>query len=323
MRPLRVVDVAPAVEGALGSGEIGKGWAGQHLGLEAAVEAFVLAHGLRMIGPRMADPDAVLDQPDPERSERATRSVAPGRAVVGDQPLRQAVAAEGDDELLPDRLGPLVGTGRKHHGEARVIVEHGQRMQPAVCKATWPLKSICHNSLGRARSKRVKADWPPPCAPTRSRAAARSPSPSRAPERFLPQILQPPGDLAATPGRMLRTHRKHCLLRNRSALRWRIPRTTRQLLKPRLPFEPPTLQPLVAGRRADAEATAQLPNIRPFHRRQHHKFQSRVHPATSWNGIRQPPYSLPKVSTMSPNTCPPCPRSEQWRGCGACGANPR
>jgi len=108
MRPLRVVDIAPAVEGALGSGEIGKGWAGQHLSLEAAVEAFVLAHGLWMIGPRMADLDAVLDQPDPERSERATGAVAPGRTVVGDQPLRQAVAAEGDDELMPDRLRPLV-----------------------------------------------------------------------------------------------------------------------------------------------------------------------------------------------------------------------
>src|SRR5216684_8195240 len=78
VRPLRVVDVAPAVEGAFGGDEIGEGRAGQHLGLEAAVEAFVLAHGLWMIGPRMADLDAMLDQPDPERSERAARSVAPG-----------------------------------------------------------------------------------------------------------------------------------------------------------------------------------------------------------------------------------------------------
>ena len=84
MRPLGVVDDAPALEGALGSGEIGKGRTGQHLGLEGAVEAFVLALGLRMIGPRVADADALLDQPDAERGERAARSVAPGRAVVGD-----------------------------------------------------------------------------------------------------------------------------------------------------------------------------------------------------------------------------------------------
>src|SRR5207237_4730714 len=114
VRPLRVVDVAPAVESALGGSEIGEGQAGQHLGLEAAVEALVLAHGLRMIGSRMADADAKLDQPDPERSERAARSVAPGRTIVGDQPLRQTVAAEGDDELLSDRRGLLVGASRKH-----------------------------------------------------------------------------------------------------------------------------------------------------------------------------------------------------------------
>src|SRR5665647_228891 len=131
VRPLRVVDVAPAVEGAFGGGEIDEGRAGQHLGLEAAVEAFVLAHGLWMIGPRMADLDAMLDQPDPERSERVARSVAPGRTVVGDQPVGQPVAAEGGDELLADRLGLLVGAGRKHHGETRMIVEHGQRMKPA------------------------------------------------------------------------------------------------------------------------------------------------------------------------------------------------
>jgi hypothetical protein len=65
VRLLGVVDVAPAVEGALGSGEIGEGRSGQYLGLEAAMEAFVLAHGLWMIGPRMADLDAMLDQPDP------------------------------------------------------------------------------------------------------------------------------------------------------------------------------------------------------------------------------------------------------------------
>jgi hypothetical protein len=70
----------------------------------------------------------------------------------------ESVRIEGDDELLPDRLGLFVGTGRKHHGEARVIVEHGQRMKPASVQGDVPLKSICHNSFGRARSNRVKAD---------------------------------------------------------------------------------------------------------------------------------------------------------------------
>ena len=40
--PLRVVDTAPAFEGAFGGGEIGERRTGQHFGLEAAMEAFVL-----------------------------------------------------------------------------------------------------------------------------------------------------------------------------------------------------------------------------------------------------------------------------------------
>src|SRR5882757_10321154 len=88
----------------------------------------------------MADPDAMLDQPDPERGERAAWSVAPGRTIVGDQPLRQAIAAEGDDELLSNGLGLFVGAGGKHHGEARMIVEHGQRMKPASVQGYVPLE---------------------------------------------------------------------------------------------------------------------------------------------------------------------------------------
>ena len=271
------------------------------VGVPVAAEALVLAHGLWMIGPRMADLDAVLDQPDPERSERATWAVAPGRTVVGDQPLRQAVAAEGDDELLPDLLGPLVGTGCTHHGEARVIVEHGQgmkRVQGHVAlevhlpQLVWPCPLEAGEG-GLAATVCAQLD-PMPLQDRRHRRRRRN--------RFLPQILQSPGDLAAAPGRMLRTHREHCFLRHRSAARWRIPRTARQLLKPRHPFEPPTLQPLVAGRWADAEATAQLPNIRPFDRRQHHKFRSRVHPADLVE--RHPTASLIRC-----RKCPRCLRT--------------
>src|SRR5581483_3501471 len=115
VRSLRIVDIAPALESARGGGNIGEGWNGQQFGLEAAVEALVLAHGLRMIGPRMADPDALLDQPNAKRSERAARAIAPRRTIVGDQPFGQAVAADCDDQLLLDRLGPLVGASRKRH----------------------------------------------------------------------------------------------------------------------------------------------------------------------------------------------------------------
>ena len=51
MRPLEVVDLAPDVEGSLNLDEPVEALEGEDLGLERAVEAFVLAAALRMIGP--------------------------------------------------------------------------------------------------------------------------------------------------------------------------------------------------------------------------------------------------------------------------------
>src|SRR5205814_7249039 len=82
----------------------------------------------------------------------------------------------------------------------------------------------------------------------------------------------------------------------------------RRLWSPRLlpkaghPVEPPTLQPLVASRRADAEATAQLPNVGSFFRGQHHKLQSRVHP-------RHLAERHPTASLLSCRKCPRCLRT--------------
>ena len=79
VRPLRVVDVAPALERRSARRDRRSG-AGSTSAL-AAVEAFVLAHGLWMIGPRMADPYAVLDQPDPERGITVARPSPQGEPL--------------------------------------------------------------------------------------------------------------------------------------------------------------------------------------------------------------------------------------------------
>src|SRR6478609_1703376 len=91
---------------------------------------------------------------------------------------------------------------------------------------------------------------------------------------------------------------KHCLLRDCSAARRRTVRPTRLLQKPRDPGRLPALQPLVASRRADAKATAQMPNVSPFYRRQHHKLQSRVHPG----------HLAERHPTASLIRCRKCPR---------------
>src|SRR6185437_11148071 len=58
----------------------------------------------------------------------------------------------------------------------------------------------------------------------------------------------------------------------------------------------------VAGRRADPEPAAQLPNIGPFLRSQHHKLQSRVHP-------RHLVKRHPTASLIRCRKCPRCLRT--------------
>ena len=63
MWPLEVVDLAPGIEGALRLGKIAEAAQCEHLGIERAMEAFVLAPALRMIWAAVNDRDAELEQP--------------------------------------------------------------------------------------------------------------------------------------------------------------------------------------------------------------------------------------------------------------------
>ena len=274
------------------------------------MEAFVLAHGLRMIGPRVADPDALLDQPDPERGVRVARSVAPGRTVVCDQPLGQTVASEGEMSCCLTvsvcSLAQAASTTAKREWSSSTVSGWSR---PA-CRATWPLKSICHNSFGRVSlepgevrtgRRRVR--------PVRSHAASGSPSPSRAPESL--RVPDPSGacDLAAAPGRMLRAHRKHGFLPWLRRCATRFLRSTRRFLKPRHPVAAANA-PAICSRssgspRSDGTACRTLA---PSSSANHHKFQSRC-PFRTPRGTASDSLldSLSKVSTMSPNTRPPVP----------------
>jgi hypothetical protein len=184
-----------------------------------------------------------------------------------------------------------------------VIVEHGQRMKPAGVQGNVALEVHLPQFVrprplepgkGRRAATMCAQFDPMPPQDRRHRRGGRN--------RFPAQILQSPGDLATAPGRMLRTYRKDSFFRHCGAARRRILRPARQFVKPRHPLQPPTFQPLVAGRRAHPEATAQLPNIGAFYRSQHHKFQSRVHSGSLVE--RHPTASLIRC-----RKCPRCLRT--------------
>ena len=82
VRAAGVVDLAPGVKGALGLSQIGQPVGGQHLGLEGAVEALVLALGLRMIGSSVDHADAQIEQPDGQRRMPLTAAAgSPGEPL--------------------------------------------------------------------------------------------------------------------------------------------------------------------------------------------------------------------------------------------------
>ena len=64
VRPLKIVDFTPAIEGVLHLGEITKAPEREHLILQRAMEALVLAAALRMIGAAVPDFAAELEQPN-------------------------------------------------------------------------------------------------------------------------------------------------------------------------------------------------------------------------------------------------------------------
>lgn len=129
---LAVVDLTPAVEGGLGVLEAAQWIEGQHFGGQAAVEALVLAAALRMVRLGVDGLHAELEQPQLQRRPLSGPAAAPWRAVVDIDRLGQAMVAESPFQASSHGLRLLVGAGRQADGEARMVVDHRQGMQPGA-----------------------------------------------------------------------------------------------------------------------------------------------------------------------------------------------
>ena len=75
---------------------------------------------------------------------------APGRPIVHQHCGCLDVAAKRAGQHAAHGLAALIGASLKHEREARMVVEHGVSgwQRPRLSKGKWPLKSICHSSLG-------------------------------------------------------------------------------------------------------------------------------------------------------------------------------
>src|SRR6187402_16381 len=103
VRALQIVDHAPGVEGALDLRQGAEGAHGKHLCVKRAMEALVLAAALRVARSGMHHPDAELEQPHLQPGPASAGRIAPWRAVIDIESLRQAIAAERSRQMFLHR----------------------------------------------------------------------------------------------------------------------------------------------------------------------------------------------------------------------------
>src|ERR1700730_5658329 len=279
VRTHQVVAVAEAIELALAVLEAGEVEVAQDFELKRAMEALVLALGLRMIRTTVADSDAEPNQPQAKGGERVISLRAPRSAVVHQNRGRQAIAAKGVDEHGAYGFATLVGAGLKHQREARMVVEHGQRMAAgAIEEGEVALEVHLPQLVGYRSLKALKG--------TRRRRslieqtmAAQDTADSARREFGAALEDQPSGHLASAPtAKHPASYSEHMLFevrRGEHRAAWRPPRV---ILETAAAFQGVTLQPLVAGLRRDPEPPAELAPISALLHRQLHKLLAQQHP---------------------------------------------
>lgn len=118
---LEIVEIAKAIKVFLAVAQVAKLPPVQQLDPERAMEALILALGLRMIGTRMTHPHPQAQQPYGERGEGMLGIAAPGRPVVHRHPIGQPIAPKGLGQARLHGRALLVGTGVKQDIKARMV----------------------------------------------------------------------------------------------------------------------------------------------------------------------------------------------------------
>src|SRR6266566_539644 len=169
MRSHVIVAVAPLVKPRLHSGEISKDSMGQYLDFQTAMKAFVFTLSLRMIRTTVTDRDTQPQQPNRQWRVLMRQVVTPGRAVVHQHPLGQAITAKSGRQLLLHGAGLLVAARLQAERITRMIVEHGQRMTALMIAQTKValeihlpelIRSLLFESLIRAHGPGSRVDHP-------------------------------------------------------------------------------------------------------------------------------------------------------------------
>src|SRR5256714_13033069 len=209
----------------------------------------------------MADPHTEPDQPYSQVRVPISPRRTPGVAVVHVHLPRQSESAKALDQVGLDRLGSLVRARLQNLGKARVAVEHGQRVAPAVAGLDEAfevdLRELVRGRMLEAlpRLCGLAGRFADPAVPLENlpdRARCR---------RTLAAVLQHSPDLAGVPDRMRIANLEDLALHRRIRLVRRMQRPARAIFV-RLALLRSPLNPLVRRARRYPVPPAQLPDVR-------------------------------------------------------------
>ena len=148
MRALLIVSFSPDIEGFLCSDEVDKALTLQNFGLQAAMESLNLALRLWMVGPGVADPDALSHQPDFQGGVDPGL-VTPWRTVIHGHALRQTVSAKHSNKLFFHGLALLIGASGDAQREAGMVIQYRQRVAAAMTHTDVSLEVHLPQIIGR------------------------------------------------------------------------------------------------------------------------------------------------------------------------------
>ncbi len=242
------------------------------------METLVLAQGLGVVGPAVADGDAQAAQPDGQRGVGMGRVIAPGTAVVDQQPVGQPVALEGRDQVDLHGGGALIGTGDQAEGVARVVVEDGQRMTAPGAAGPAALEVHLPQGVGRGMLEALPgARLAGPLRRIQLVVAAQDGRDRRGRRQRLDTLpSQQHAQLAAAPGGVLGAQGQHRLLDGRGGLRRTVVGPSRAVPQPRRALSGVAPQPLVPRGRRDSKALAQRAPVGPRLAGQRHKLGPQI-----------------------------------------------
>src|SRR5229473_2690017 len=280
MRPHVIVTIAPLIKTNLQAFKVAEDPLGQYLHFQTAMKAFVFALGLRMIRPTVTNANPQVQKPHRQRRVLMFEVITPGRPVVHQHALRQAITAKSSGQLLLHGPGLLIGATLQAQRITRVIIEHGQRMTTlavAQSKVTFEIhlpqliRSLLFKALVAARHLVKLRRHAPVSLQDRMHSALG--------HRRTSGSLQTPFDLARAPA-ILIANRQHLFFYGRGGAARRMLRPPRSISQPRGSGLLVSLTPFVSRLSADPKPLAQFAEIASWLTRQRQKLLSQAHGRT-------------------------------------------